>query len=77
MADKKGQEYFNETLKVANKIGAKGIEAVVYLNLGRLHKAKGRTDQARDCLSHAIELFEECEAETYLKQANDELESIK
>jgi len=77
MADKKGQEYFNETLKIANKIGAKGIEAVVYLNLGRLHKIKKRTDQARDCFFHAIELFEECEAETYLKQAIDELESMK
>jgi len=77
MADRKGQKYLKKALEVSKKIEAKGIEAVVHLNLGRLHKVKKRTEMAQECFSNAIELFKVCEAETYLKQANEELESIK
>jgi hypothetical protein len=41
-----------------------------------LHKAKKRKDLARECISKAIELFELCEAEIYLKQAKEALESL-
>jgi hypothetical protein len=57
-------------------IGAKGIEGKAYLDLGRLHKVKGRSEDAQDCFSKAVRIFEECEAETYLKQANEALESL-
>jgi hypothetical protein len=62
---------------VAKEIGAKGTLARAYLNLGLLHKTKKRMDKARDCISEAIQLFEECEAEVFLKQAEDALASLR
>jgi class 3 adenylate cyclase len=77
LAGKKAEAYYGKTIEVVKKIGAKGIEGQAYLDLGRLHKAKGRNEQARDCFSRAIRILEECEAEVYLKQANEALESLQ
>jgi hypothetical protein len=41
-----------------------------------LYKASKRTDQARQSILEAIDIFRECEAEAYLKQANEALESL-
>ena len=46
-----------------------------YLDRGLLHKAKKRKDQASECISKAIQIFKECEAELYLKKPQDELAS--
>ena len=48
----------------------------VYLSQGLLYKATKRTDQARQCILEAINLFQECEAEGWLKQANEALDSL-
>jgi class 3 adenylate cyclase/tetratricopeptide (TPR) repeat protein len=76
-AGKKAEDHFNKAIEVAKEIGAKGILGQAYLDLGLLHKAKGRTDQARECISEAIRLFEQCEAEVYLKQAKEALPSLE
>jgi len=76
-ADKKADAHFNNAIEIAAEIGAKSISGPVYLDWGLLHKAKKRKDQARECISKAIELFEQCEAEVYLKQANEALESLQ
>ena len=47
-----------------------------YHSLGLLHTAKKQTDQAKECLSKAIELFKQCEAEVYLQQAKEALASL-
>jgi tetratricopeptide (TPR) repeat protein len=70
-AAKKAERHFNKAIEAAREIGAKGIEGQTYLDLGKLHKAKGKSEQARDFLSRAIKIFEETEAEYYLKQANE------
>ena len=75
-AFKKATEHFNKSITVANEIGAKGIEGQALLNLGRLHKVKGRTDKARDYFSRAVKIFEECEAEIFLKQATEALSCL-
>ena len=72
-AGKKAEGHFQKAIDVAREIGAKGILAQAHLDLGLLHKAKGRSDRARDCFSKAIKLFEQCEAEVYLKQAKEVL----
>ena len=54
-----------------------GILAQAYLDLGRLHKAKKRFDPARECISEAIKIFEEYEAEGYSNQAKAALASLK
>ncbi len=75
-AAKKAEEHFNRAIEIATEIGANGILGLTYLDLGRLHMAKGRTDQARDAISAAIEILEECGSENYLKQAGEALASL-
>jgi tetratricopeptide (TPR) repeat protein len=76
LAAKKSEAHFKKAIAAAGKIGAKGILAQAYLNLGRLHKAKKRIYRARECISEAIEIFEECETENFLKNAKEALESV-
>lgn len=75
-AGKKAETHFNKAIEVAEEIGAKGILGQAKLDLALLHKAKGRTGQARKCISEAIEAFEQCEAEVFLKQAREILLSF-
>ena len=76
-AGKKAENHFNRAIEIAKEVGAKNYMAMAYLDLGILHKAKKRTAQAKECISKAIELFEQCEADVYLKQAKEALSSIE
>jgi tetratricopeptide (TPR) repeat protein len=76
-ASKKAEKHFSRAIELAKEIGAKGTMGMAYLDLGLLHKTKKRTEQARRCISEAIQLFEQCEAEFYLKQANEALASLE
>jgi len=75
-AGKKAEDHFNKAIEVAKEIGAKGILGQAYLDLGLLHKSKRRNDQARKCFSEAIQIFQETEAEIYLKKAKEALVSL-
>jgi len=75
-AASKAEAHFSKAIEGAREIGAKGILGQAYLDLGRLHKAKKRKEKARECIEKAIEYFELCEAEIFLKQAREELQSL-
>jgi tetratricopeptide (TPR) repeat protein len=75
-ASQKAEAHFNKAIEVAKEIEAEGIQCLSYLDLGLLHKARGRTDQAREYVSKAIRLFEEGEAEVYLEEAKKVLASL-
>jgi tetratricopeptide (TPR) repeat protein len=75
-AAKKAENHFQKAIKLAQEIGAKGILGQVKLELGLLHKIKGRTDEARKCISDAVLFFEECEADGFLKQAKEALAAL-
>jgi hypothetical protein len=75
-AARKAENHLNKAIEVAGEIGAKGILGQALLDLGRLHKAKKRKNSARECMDKAIEHFKLCEAETFLEQANEALESL-
>ena len=75
-ATKKAEEHFNKAIELFKEIGMKGYLGQAYLSLGLLYKSTKRTDQARQCILKAINIFQECEAEVYLKQANEALESL-
>jgi len=72
-----GDPFYSKAIEAAKEIGAKSLLGPLYLDLGLLHKAKKRTDQAREIISEAIQLFEQCKAEVYLKQVKEALESLK
>jgi len=76
-ASQKAETHFNKAIEVAKEIGVNGILAEAYLNLGLLQKLKGKTNEARKCILNSIQLYEECEAELYLEEAYEALESIK
>jgi tetratricopeptide (TPR) repeat protein len=75
-AGKKAEEHLNKAIELLQEIGAKGFLGRAYLSLGLLYKANKRSDQARQCILEAIKIFQECETEVYLKQANEALDSI-
>jgi tetratricopeptide (TPR) repeat protein len=72
----KAEEYLNEAIRVAKEIGAKGILGQAYMDMGELRKIKGKTDEARKYISDAIQLFEECDADVFLKQAREALAAL-
>ena len=76
-ASKKAEDHSNKATDVGKEIGAKGTMGMAYLDLGLLYRAKGKTEQARKCLSEAIQIFEQTEAEGFLKQAKEALASLR
>jgi class 3 adenylate cyclase/tetratricopeptide (TPR) repeat protein len=75
-AGKKAEEHFNKAIELFQEIGVKGFLGQSYLSLGQLYKASNRTDQARQCILKAIKVFQECESEINIRQANETLDSI-
>jgi tetratricopeptide (TPR) repeat protein len=76
VANKKAEAHFSKAIEVAKEAGEKGVMGQSYLGLGLLYATKGRKDEARRCISKAFHLFEQCEAEVYLKQAKEALEEL-
>jgi tetratricopeptide (TPR) repeat protein len=76
IARKKAKEHLHLAINTAKGIGAKSILGQAYLELGKLHKAKGKVEKARECISNAIEAFEKCEADVFLKQAKEAMETL-
>ena len=75
-ASKKAEEHFNKAIEVAKEIGGKATLGQAYLGLGLLHKATKRRNQARDCISRASQLFEECGTVGFLEKAKEALASL-
>ncbi|MBW2487678.1 MAG: tetratricopeptide repeat protein [Deltaproteobacteria bacterium] len=75
-AGKKAEKHFMRAIEITKEIGAKSWMAMAYLDLGLLHRTKKRTDQAKECISKALELFEQCEANAHLQQAKEALASL-
>jgi tetratricopeptide (TPR) repeat protein len=72
-AAKKAETHYNRAIEAAKAVGAKSTLGQAYLDLGLLHRAKNRSDKARNCINNAIDLFEQCGAEVFLKQAKEAL----
>jgi tetratricopeptide (TPR) repeat protein len=75
-AAKKAEGHFKKVITVAGEIGAKPILGVAYLNLGLLYKAKGKIEQAEECILQAVQIFEYCDSDMYLKTARTALSSL-
>jgi tetratricopeptide (TPR) repeat protein len=75
-ASKKAEGHFIKVIEIAEEMGAKIVVAAACLDLGLLHKTKKRKNQANKFISKAVKLFEQCEADVYLKQAREALDSL-
>ena len=76
-AGKKAEAHLNQAIALEREMGANHLLGLACLDLAILHKARKRRSKARECLSEAITLFEQCEAEAFLQQAKEELASLK
>jgi tetratricopeptide (TPR) repeat protein len=76
LAWKKAEEHFTRAIEISEQIGAKGFLGGFYLDLGALYEARKKNNRAREMISKAINIFEDRGAESYLKQANEALESL-
>ncbi|MGV7224272.1 MAG: AAA family ATPase, partial [Nitrospinales bacterium] len=76
-ATKKAENHFHKTIELLKEIGANGFLGYPYLSLGLLYKFSKKTNQAKQCILEAIDIFRVCEAENYIKQANEVLDSLK
>jgi class 3 adenylate cyclase len=76
-ASKKAEDHFNQAIKVAKEIGAKGTMGMACLDLGLLNRIRGKTEQARKYISEAIQIFEETGADAFLKRAKEALASLR
>jgi tetratricopeptide (TPR) repeat protein len=75
-ATRRAETHLRKAIEVSREIRAKGILASALLDLGNLHKAKGRIGQAREHIAEAVQLFEECKAGNYLSQAKSALKTL-
>jgi class 3 adenylate cyclase/tetratricopeptide (TPR) repeat protein len=75
-AGRRAEDHFHKAIETAKGIGAKGVLGQAYLDLGRLNKGKGKKERARQYVSAAIRVFEQSEAEHYLKQAQQIMASL-
>jgi class 3 adenylate cyclase/tetratricopeptide (TPR) repeat protein len=69
----KAEYHLQRVIDTAQEVGAKPLLAQAYLNLGLLHKAKGRTEEARECMNKSIQIFEQCKMDVFFKQAKEAL----
>jgi tetratricopeptide (TPR) repeat protein len=75
-AAKNAERNFKNTIELLKEIDAVGFLGYPYLSLGLLYKATKKTNQARQCISEAIDIFRACEADDYVKQAREVLDSL-
>ena len=71
LASRKAKIHYNKAIDSAKEICAKGVQGQAYLGLGNLYIGEGKKDQASECIASAIQMFELCGAETFLKRANE------
>jgi tetratricopeptide (TPR) repeat protein len=75
-ASKKAETHLQKAIEISKEIGAKGTVGSAYLDMGVLHKAKGRKDKARACLNEAARIFEELKVKGHLRQTQEILSSL-
>jgi len=77
LAARKAEKHFQNAIKISEQIGATGIMGIASLDLGRVYHAKGRKDEACNYISKAITCFKGCDAEAYLKEAEEAISFIQ
>jgi len=76
LADKKAQSHFKKAIEVAGKIGAKGIVAQAYLDLGRLHKTKKESMRPGNAFPKRSKFLKNVKLRVFLKWPKNHLELL-
>ena len=75
-ASRKAENHINRSIEIAEEIGAKLLLGHSCLELGAFYMDKDSTEKARSYINTAIEHFELCGVEIYLKQAQESLKAL-
>jgi tetratricopeptide (TPR) repeat protein len=73
---KKAEAHFIKSIEISKEIGANFTLAEAYLSLGLLCKAEKRTAEAHKNISKAIRIYNQIDAEIFLKQAKAALATL-
>jgi class 3 adenylate cyclase/tetratricopeptide (TPR) repeat protein len=76
LAVKKAEAQFTKVIELSKEIGTKGLLGSAYLDLGLFYQTRKKINRSREYLSEAIKIFEEIEADGYLKQTKKALDSL-
>ncbi len=76
VVNRKIEQHLTKAIELAGAASARGIQAQALLDYGVYHRSKKRVAKARQCISEAIALFKEGNADGYLRQAEDTLASL-
>ena len=72
----KAEDYFQKAIDAATELGAKIVQGQANLGFAMLYRSQKKHDKVKKYISDAIALFEECEADVYLKQAREALAAL-
>lgn len=75
-AGRKAEDHLSKASDLFREMGMKGYLGLACLSLGILYNETNRTEDAKRYILEAIDLFKKCEAQKYLKQANEALDSL-
>jgi class 3 adenylate cyclase/tetratricopeptide (TPR) repeat protein len=73
----RAEAYLNKVIQVGREVESQGfVQGQALLNLGCLHQLNEKTASARECFVEALQILEQCTAETCLQQAQEALASV-
>jgi class 3 adenylate cyclase/tetratricopeptide (TPR) repeat protein len=75
-AGKKAERHLTKAVQLARQTGARGFLGQPCLQLGVLFKLRGRRAKAKEYVSEAIRVFEECGFEAHLNHARELLDTL-
>jgi hypothetical protein len=67
-AERRAESLLKKVVQYEREVGARGWLAQALVDLGILHQAKNRLQEARECWTEAGALFEKIGAEAFLQQ---------
>jgi tetratricopeptide (TPR) repeat protein len=70
------ERHFLKAIEAAKEIGSRGVLGLTYLGLGMLYGSQKKGKEAKERITEAIALFQECNAEVHLRNARQALESL-
>lgn len=75
-ANCRAEEHLELAITISREIGAKSVLGQAYLELSQIQRTRGKLAKARGSIVKAIEAFEMCQADLFLKKAREDLAAL-